>query len=441
MLVPTNRLIFFTALVTLPFGALAATVPHALAASTVAIMALFAVALLDAVAARRRLRGVGVGLPDLVRMQKDREGEIELRIRNASRRGIRLRLGLALPEEFASVEEDLVAAIPADAEESRLVWKCTPRTRGRYVLDAAHFEARSPLGFWNARGSSPNRAELRVYPNLLDERRNVSALFLARGHGGIRAQRQVGKGREFEKLREYVRGDSYEDIHWKASAKRGHPVTKVYQIERTQEVYVILDHSRLTARGCGGRDTVLERFVTASLILGMAAEQQGDLYGLVTFSDRVQSFLRARNGTAHYHACRDALYTVQPETVTPDFDELAAFVRLRLRKRSLLVILTALDDPVLAESFSRNMELICRQHLILVNMIQPPGTGPIFGDPEVANLDDVYDRLGGHIRWQKLRELEKSLQRRGVRFGLLGNERLAADLVSQYLEVKARQLV
>ena len=114
---------------------------------------------------------------------------------------------------------------------------------------------------------------------------------------------------------------------------------------------------------------------------------------------------------------------------------------LRIRKRSLLVILTALDDPVLAESFSRNMEMICRQHLILVNVIPPPGTGPIFGNSDVGNLDAIYERLGGHIRWQKLRELEKSLQRRGVRFGLLGNERLAADLVTQYLEVKARQLV
>lgn len=441
MIVPTNRAILFAALVTLPFGALAATVAHAQAASFSAIGALFLVGALDAVAARRRLPGVEVALPGLLRMQKDRESEIELRIRNGLGCALRLRLGLALPEEFESLEEDIHTSVKAEAEESLLNWKCVPRKRGRFFLEAAFLETRSPLGLWDARMRCPARTELRVYPNLLDERRNVSALFLARGHGGMRVQRQVGKGREFEKLREYVRGDSYEDIHWKATAKRGHPVTKVYQIERTQEVYVIVDHSRLTARRSGETDTVLERFVTASLILGMAAQQQGDLYGLVTFSDRVQSFLRARNGPAHYHACRDALYTVQPQRVTPDFDELAAFVRLRLRKRSLLIILTALDDPVLAESFTRNMELICRQHLILVNMIQPPGTGPVFGDADVADLDDVYSRLGGHVRWQKLRELEKALQRRGMRFGLLQDERLAAELVTQYLDVKARQLV
>ncbi|HEY1490452.1 MAG TPA: hypothetical protein VGF90_05375, partial [Verrucomicrobiae bacterium] len=139
---------------------------------------------------------------------------------------------------------------------------------------------------------------------------------------------------------------------------------KVFQIEKTQEVYVILDTSRLTARkpekDATAGTSVLERFITAALVLGMAAEQQGDLFGLLTFGDKVEKFLRAKNGQAHYNACRDALYTLQPRIVTPDFDELCAFIRLRMRRRALLVFLTALDDPALSESFVRNIELIRR---------------------------------------------------------------------------------
>jgi len=56
-------------------------------------------------------------------------------------------------------------------------------------------------------------------------------------------------------------------------------------------------------------------------------------------------------------------------------------------------------------------------------------------------MDDLYERLGGHLRWQNLRELQKTLQRRGVRFSLLGDERLSAEVVSQYLSVKQRQLL
>ena len=127
--------------------------------------------------------------------------------------------------------------------------------------------------------------------------------------------------------------------------------------------------------------------------------------------------------------------------MTPDFDEVATFIRLRLRRRALLVFLTSLDDPVLAESFVRNMDLIRRQHLVLVNMLQPPGVAPVFSNPNLGSVDELYQHLGGHLLWQNLRELEKVLQRRGVRFSLLKNERLSAELVSQYLGVKQRQAI
>jgi uncharacterized protein (DUF58 family) len=132
---------------------------------------------------------------------------------------------------------------------------------------------------------------------------------------------------------------------------------------------------------------------------------------------------------------------LEPKIAAPDFDELCTFIRLRLRRRALLVFLTALDDPALAESFVRNLDLIRRQHLVLVNMLQMPGVKPLFTDPDVAVLDDMYGRLGGHLQWQKLRELQKVLQRRGIQFSLLNNERLSAELVSQYLSVKQRQLL
>jgi len=85
--------------------------------------------------------------------------------------------------------------------------------------------------------------------------------------------------------------------------------------------------------------------------------------------------------------------------------------------------------------------LIHRQHLVLVNMLQLPGVEPLFSSANAAGMDDLYERLGGHLRWQNLRELQKTLQRRGVQFSLLGDERLSADVVSQYLSVKQRQLL
>ena len=444
MIVPRNRLILWTALIVLPFAAAGATLPGALPVSLLFIGGLVAAVAFDAAVAPRGLAGIRVVLPEVVRLQKDREGQIEVRIQNGSLAARPLRFGFALPRELASPAEDRVTTLPEGVALSRLNWAVTPTQRGQYRIDRAYLEAASPLGFWSIRTSHPVQSELRVYPDLFSERKKVAALFLRRGQLGSRVHRQAGQGRDFEKLREYVPGDSYDEIHWKASAKRGHPVTKVFQIERTQEVYVIIDASRLSGRKTAmdiGTTTILERFVTAALILGAAAERQGDQFGLLTFSDRVLSFVRAKSGQAHYDACRDRLYTLQPQAVTPDFDELASFIRLRLRKRALLIFLTALDDPMLAEGFVKSVELICGQHLILVNMLQPAGAAPIFSDSAVREVSEIYRQLGGHLRWHDLRELEKVLQRRGVRLSLLDAEQLAAQLVAQHADVKARQLI
>ncbi|HEY3898653.1 MAG TPA: DUF58 domain-containing protein [Chthoniobacter sp.] len=444
MLVPRTRLLLWISLIVLPFAAVGATVPGAFTISMIFIGGFSAVVLADALLSRGQLAGIRVQLPEIVRWQKDRPGTLEVRVHNDSLAERVLRIGFAFPREIVTESEDRTVLLPANAALSHVDWSATPNRRGQYFLDHAYLEAASPLGFWAVRRGDPLRSELRVYPNLFDERKNVAALFLRRAQLGVHAQRAAGQGRDFEKLREYVPGDSYDEIHWKASAKRSHPVTKVFQVERTQEVYVVLDASRLTGREVimeKSRTTALERFVTASLILGLAAEQQGDQFGLITFSDRVLSFVRAKSGQAHYDACRDRLYTLQPQNVTPDFEELCSFIRLRLRKRALLIFLTALDDPMLAESFAKASELISRQHLILVDMLQPAGAQPLFSDENVSNINDLYRHLGGHLQWNQLRELANGLKRRGVKLSLLNPEKLAAELIAQHAEVKRRQLL
>jgi uncharacterized protein (DUF58 family) len=470
-LVPRNRLLFWFALLVPSFSFLAAVEPRAFALSLLILAAFVAVVLLDCIISRLTLTGVSVELPAILRMSIHREAKVELRISNPLQKPTNLRLALSLPPEIQSPEDAANISLPAKSEWSRFFWSCRPWKRGNYRLQSVHLESNSRFGFWSNRKLIPARSEIRVYPNLLADRRDLAALFLHRGSFGLHAQRQVGKGREFEKLREYVPGDGYDELHWKATARRGRPITKVFQIERTQEVYVVIDASRLSARQVGARPTsgtatseprfpqngflassaevesiqetqpfsILERFITAALILGLAAEQHGDLFGLLAFANQVDRFVRAKNGKAHYSACRDALYSLQPQIVAPDFDEVCTFIRLRLRRRALILFLTALDDAVLAESFIRNMDLIRRQHLILVNMLQPPGVEPLFANPNVSTVDSLYQHLGGHFQWQSSKELETVLRRRGIRFSLLKNERFAADLVSQYLDVKRRQ--
>jgi uncharacterized protein (DUF58 family) len=439
----------------LPVSVLAAVMPAVTGPGIGLTVGFLVIAIVDAAVSRKLLTGIHVALPAVVRLSVGRESEMTLSIENDAAKVKHLRLGLAFPREIYSPNQDLITQLPEETPHSLVAWPFKALKQGLYLLENCYLETTSRMGFWSLRRTEAARTEVRVYPDLFRERKKLSGLFLNRGIG-IHALRQVGKGREFEQLREYQPGDSYEDIHWKATARRGQPITKVYQIERTQQVYVIIDGSRLSARNSdphGSRlatlaksevddhTTIMERYAAAALVLGLAADRQADEFGLLAFDDRVRKFVRAKSGKAHYDVCRDALYTLQARSVTPDFSELFTFIATKIRRRALLIILTNLDDPILAESFSANIDVISRQHLLLVNMIKPSGAEPIFSNPPVETVDDIYQKLGNHLLWRHLCKTEKYLRRRGSGFYLLENENLCTDIVSQYLTVKRRQIL
>jgi len=425
-------MIWVVALVGFPAASLAALSVEARVGALVCLVVLAAVIVGDVLMRDRALNGVRVELPELVRMFKDRAAEIRVVVHG--RAGSRVRVGVVAPEGIHAEAEETDVELPA--ETSEFVWKWTAYRRGLYRVDAVYLEALSPWGMWQVRREDAVAMEIRAYPNL---RRDDDLKALRQGVSGMHALRQIGRGREFEKLREYLPGDSLDEIHWKATARRGRPITKVFQVERTQEVYVIIDASRLSGRAAGD-ETTLERSIAASLIVGAAAEKRGDLFGLAAFSDSVDAFVRARNGKAHYAACRDAIYQLQPRAVSPDFDEIATFLRLRLRRRALLLFLTSLDDPVLAENFARATKLLARRHLVLAGMLRPVAAHRLF-EGDVESVEDVYRDLAGHISWKRLKELERSLARQGVRLSVIDPGNFSTALIGIYDSVKQRQLL
>ncbi|MEM1443484.1 MAG: DUF58 domain-containing protein, partial [Verrucomicrobiota bacterium] len=367
---------------------------------------------------------------------------------------------------FFRVENEVEGTIRSFQKDKQttVVSKQIPLKRGAYRFEEIFLEIPSTFRLWMLRKSIPLDVELRIYPDLSIERKRLASIFLMRGHDGAHLVRQVGKGRDFEQLREYQPGDDYVDIEWKATARRQMPVTRTYQIEKTQEVYVVIDHSRLSGREIrqpveedagadwvlgkssrGGEEritTQLEKFLHCALILASVAEKQGDCYGFVSFSDKVNRFIRAKSGKGHYNVVRDALYTLESESVAPDFEPLMIDLRQKLTRRALIVMLIDLSDPLTAEQFLEALPLIQRQHLVLVNMVRPEKARELFShqsDPE--STSEIYEDLAGHLQWQELRETGNQLRHLGVDLGLPDHEELCTEAVTQYLNVKNRQLI
>jgi uncharacterized protein (DUF58 family) len=375
----------------------------------------------DAWRGARTLQGIAASAPGRVRLTRDVPATVPITIQSPA--AISLRIAPALSD---SVVE---ATVPAGV--STIPWTWCSGTRGDHHLSEIHLETSSPMRLWHVRGVRPVDCTLSVYPNLRG--RATAGLFLRTAGPGARMRRQRGKGKEFENLRQYLPGDSFEDVHWKATARRASPMVKLYSIEHAQEVYAVVDGSRLS-----GRDAILDHYVDAALHLALVADKQRDRFGLVTFSDRTHSLVRARNGKDHFRVCREAIYRLQPERVSPDFREVFTTIQTNLRRRALLVFFTSLDDALLAESFERDIAILARRHLVLVHVMPGPEVRPLFPhSPE--DTEGAYAALAGQLAWNRMRKLQIGLQNLGVRLSFVEPERIRMQVSSAYLEVKRRQ--
>lgn len=425
MIAPSIRLLWVTAAIVLPAASIAGLVPSLAVVCWIVSVALVLVAAADALYGAQRLQAVNIYVPGLLRLTKNVAATVPVTIEGGP-----VRIALPMPQGMESEYTVLKASVGRPREV--LNWPVIGRERGDHVLQAAHIEKPSPLGLWAVRGKRDISAALRVYPNLRD--RATAMLFLKAESAGLRTRRQVGRGREFDNLRHYLPGDLFEDIHWKATARRTFPVVKLYRVEQAQEVYAVVDSSRLSAR-----EGILDSYVDAALHLALVAERMGDRFGLATFSDHPQDFVRAANGLDHFRRCRETIYNLRARRVSPDFRGVFTSLQTALRRRALLVFFTSLDDALLAETFEQEVRILARRHLVRVNVPEVAGVRQLFAGNEPEDLESAYQGLAGQMLWNRMRTLEIALRNRGVRLTVVNPERIKEQVAAQYLEVKRRQ--
>jgi len=259
------------------------------------------------------------------------------------------------------------ARLDVDAQTSAaMVYALTPLKRGRFEfgLVAVRYLSRWRLVWTQARVGAA--VTVKVYPNMRRAREAELRALGARSFVAARRKSQWrGEGRDFESLRDYVRGDEMRHISWTATARRGKLVTRQYQMERDQTILIALDAGRLmTARI--ENETKLDSAVHAALALMSAAARAGDNAGLLVFGRRVQAYLPPKRGAEHLDAALEALYAVEPEMIEPSYSRAFEFVAANSRRRSLVVVLTDLVDEEGSRELLASLKLLRPRHLPLV---------------------------------------------------------------------------
>lgn len=368
------------------------------------------------------------------------ETDVQIKLQNATTRPIILRIKDEYPPQMKLIGAREATVRVAAQTEAQLVYGLKPPKRGRFDFGqtAVRFLSRWSLAWCQTLVGEPTA--VKVYPNM---RRAREAELKALGARSlVSAHRKTswrGEGREFESLREYVRGDELRHISWTATARRGKLTTRQYQIERDQTILIALDAGRLmTARI--DQETKLDSAVHAALALMSAAARGGDNAGLMVFGRRIQKYLPPNRGREHMDAALEALHAVEPEMIEPSYARALEFVAANSKRRSLVVLLTDLVDEEGSKELLSSLKLLRPRHLPLVVTIADRDLKAVVRDaPETGEelfTQSVAEEIM-HLREGALRLVESQ---GGLALDVTAAA-LAPALLEKYLQVKERGLL
>lgn len=436
-MIPTRRLLLVLLGAAAPLGLSAEWAP-ALALCLAWLVGALALAVADwrstpppgAFAARRKHeRRLSLGTPNAVRLE----------LISKSRRPVRAWARDEFPDGMGSDAIVLEVELPPMGQ-AELTYHLTPYERGDFRFGAINLRYRSALGLFLRQVSFQTDDAVRVYPNLLELRKyDLLARRGALQEAGLRQARLQGRGTEFERLREYLPDDDFRRINWKATARRGKPISVEYETERSQNVVIMLDAGRLMGAQVGeGRGlTKLDHALNSALLVAYVASQRGDRVALLAFADVVTAWLPPLRGRRSFFLVLEALYNLRPQRVEPDFGRAFHELARRQLKRSLLLLFTDLVEPEASRGLLAHLARASRHHLPVCVTVSDPALVAAAAQPSDSSRA-VYERAVAQRLLDERRGVLARLRHQGVVTLDVPAEQLTPEVVNTYLELKAR---
>ncbi len=415
--------------------ALASVVPVLLYVDTCAAVVALALALADWVlgpapgvlrVARRSLPLLALGREATVTYEVDNRAALAVRVGIFETPVPAIRFGAP------ACEAELAART-----RSTLEFACVPRERGRVRFGALYVWAENRIGLLRRRYRVEAGEDARVFPDL-------SAVD---GHGtlakrstlvdaGLRRLRLRGAGTEFESLRDYQAGDAFRLVDWKATARRGRTMVAQYEVERSQNVMLVLDCGRAMIPRIG-RARKLDYALTAALSMARVAQSADDNIGLLAFAAAPLVSIAPRRGAAHVNALAQASFDLRARFEEPDYEQTFTALRRRLSKRSLVVLLTDIFDPVTSAAVLSGLATLVPRHLVMCVLMNDAAIAAA-REAEPKTPAEAYRTAVAMTLADERAEAIAVLRARGIIVVDVAAPQLTLALLDAYLDVKAR---
>ncbi len=360
---------------------------------------------------------------------------ITLEIRNSTGVDLELTIKDEPPVNFKVSAKVLNCKVPAMAA-AKISYNVEPDKRGDYTFGHVNIRYPSRMGFFirQFKATGENTAT-KVYPNIMEIRKY--RILAQQGHlleGGPKPSRIIGMGTDFESLRDYQVDDEYRRINWGATARRGRLTSNQYEVDKSQNILLVLDAGRMMTGEVRGL-TKLDHAINASLLLGYVGVTRDDKVGLAVFADDVKLFIPPRKGQSQLQKILGSLYNIQPDLVESDYAAACRYISTKNRKRSLICIFTDLIDEEASRRLITYVSTLTGNHLVvcitLVDslLVQKAAQVP-------ADSQEVYEKgVAQGVLHQRDRAISQ-LKNRGVVVVNVPPEELSVAAINKYLEIK-----
>lgn len=324
--------------------------------------------------------------------------------------------------------------------EHQLEYILQPAARGEFVFNDINVFVHAPLQLVKRRYVFPSKQVVKVYPSYMQMRKyQLLAVSNRLQEVGVKRIRKIGHSMEFEQIKEYVRGDDYRTINWKATARKEGLMVNNYTDERSQQIYCLINKGRVMKMPFNGM-TLLDYAINASLVLSNVALVKQDKAGIITFEKNLDTFLVADKKPTQMNLVLETLYKQKTDYLESDFEKLFSVIRNRVTTRSLLVLFTNFESLESLEREMTALKKIAKYHLLLVVFFENTELKSLV-EGQVATLEDIYIKTIAEKFAYEKRLMVKELHKNGIPSILTTPENLTVNSVNKYLELKTRMSI
>jgi uncharacterized protein (DUF58 family) len=373
------------------------------------------------------------------RLSNGDENPIQLRLENSYFFPVNLIVIDEIPAQFQVRDFEKKCRI-AGGRSIELNYLLKPVVRGEYYFGHINAHVSSPLGLIRRRYKLGEQSMLPVYPSFIQMRKyELLAISNRLLHAGIKKIRKIGNTTEFDHIKEYTPGDDIRTINWKAVARRGKLMVNRYQDEKAQPVYSIIDMGR-AMRMPFEEMALLDYAVNSSLVISNIAYLKSDKPGLITFSDKVHSYIPAERRGSQMYRIMETLYNQKTNFLESGFEHLYAHIKANITHRSLLLLFTNFETLSGLRRQMKHLRSIAKNHLLVVIFFENTELHELI-QKDAANTQEIYFKTIAEKFELEKKLITKELGAYGIQSIYTAPENLSINTINKYLELKARNLI